>query len=266
MARRWDELGDGVFRRRYDELSLNVGVVVAADGVLVIDTRASHVQGRRLRTELGELTSLPLRWVINTHWHWDHTFGNAVFAEVPIHGHARCRERLLADGENAKREAVGWMDPARHAEIEEVVVTPPDVVFDEQLSIDLGSRAVTMRYLGTGHTDNDIVVSVSDAPVVFAGDLLEESAPPYFGDGYPLAWPDTVARVLDLPGEIFVPGHGDVMSRERARRQHDELLEVARCCADGLATNLFDPGNGPYEESTMRTAWERARLEAQGSR
>ena len=66
----WQELGDGVFRRRYDVLDLNVGVVIGGEGVLVIDTRASPRQARETIAELTELTDLPIRWVLNTHWHW----------------------------------------------------------------------------------------------------------------------------------------------------------------------------------------------------
>ena len=257
----WDELADGVFRRRYESLDLNIGVVIGAAGLLVIDTRASHVQARVLCDDLGTLSKLPVTAVVNTHWHWDHTFGNALFAEVPIHAHTRAYSRLLADGENAKRDALGWVDESHAGEIEEVEITLPDVIFDEQLSIDLENRTVTMRYLGRGHTDNDIVITVSDATVVFAGDLLEESAPPFFGDGYPLSWPGTVARLVDLGPLTAIPGHGDVMTPGDVVTQHEELVAVGALCADAGRSGHFDAAAGPYPEHTMLTAWERARLE-----
>lgn len=264
MAAVWDELAAGVFRTRYAALDLNIGVVVGEDGLLVVDTRASHVQARELRHDLDALSALPVSWVVNTHWHWDHTFGNALFADVPIHAHTRAYARLAADGENAKRDALSWLDDTHAAEIEEVEVTLPDVLFDERLSIDLGNRTVTMRYLGRGHTDNDIVMTVSDAPVLFAGDLLEESAPPYFGDGFPLSWPDTVGRLLELGAAVLVPGHGDVMTPAEAETQHDELGAVAAACASGLAAGGFEASDGPYPEDTMRAAWERANVESEG--
>ena len=86
MTAPFDELGDGVFRRRYESLDLNIGVVIGGDGVLVIDTRASHGQARQLIDELTALTPLAVRWVINTHWHWDHTFGNAMFPDARVLG------------------------------------------------------------------------------------------------------------------------------------------------------------------------------------
>jgi len=261
MGPKWDELADGVFRRRYVSLDLNIGLIAGDGGLVVIDTRASHLQAAELRADIAELSRQPVRWVINTHWHWDHTFGNALFADVPIHAHTRAYARLLADGENAKRDALAWVGEGHAGEIEEVEITLPDVIFDERLSLDLGDRTVTMHHLGRGHTDNDVVITISDAPVVFAGDLLEESAPPYFGDGYPLSWPGTVARLIDLGERTAVPGHGGVMDPAAVRGQYDELLAVAASCALAAATGEFDGGGGPYPEDTMRTAWERAQLE-----
>ena len=82
----FDELADGVFRRHYDFLSLNVGVVIGDEGVLVIDSRESHEAAAELSADIRTLTDQPVRWVVNTHAHWDHTFGNAMFPEAEIWG------------------------------------------------------------------------------------------------------------------------------------------------------------------------------------
>ena len=133
----WQEVGEGVFLRRYRSLNLNVGVVLGADGVLVVDTRASHREAKELRDHLGAVTDLPVQWVVNTHWHWDHTFGNAVFP-VEIWGHTRCRARLMSEGEAARVEARSWMPPDRRDELDEVVITPPTNTFSKAKSLDLG--------------------------------------------------------------------------------------------------------------------------------
>jgi glyoxylase-like metal-dependent hydrolase (beta-lactamase superfamily II) len=82
----FDQLADGVFRRRYASLDLNIGVVIGDEGVLIVDTRASHVEADELRSDLRALTAKPVLWVIDTHWHWDHTFGNARFPGAEIWG------------------------------------------------------------------------------------------------------------------------------------------------------------------------------------
>jgi glyoxylase-like metal-dependent hydrolase (beta-lactamase superfamily II) len=247
----FDELGDGVFRRRYASFDLNIGVVIGGDGVLVIDTRASHRQAGELLGELRRLTRVPVRWVVNTHWHWDHTFGNAVFAGVELWGHRRCREVLRDHGEESKRAALEWVGEEHRAAIEEVKIRAPDRIIEQDGMIDIGGRSVRLEWLGLGHTDSDVVVSIVDAAVLFSGDLLEQGAPPQFGDGYPLAWQDTAAALRSRARGTTVPGHGDVMDKDA----------VAAACADGLATNEFDPTQGPYPEATMRIAWERAQWE-----
>lgn len=252
----WDQLADGVFRRRYRSLDLNIGLVIGESGALVYDTRASHRQARQLIDDVRQVTSKPIRWAVNSHWHWDHTFGNHEFAGAALYGHERCRARLLADGVTAKEDALKWLGDAGREQLDEVVITPPTNTLTREATIDLGSRAVTLSYLGAAHTDNDIVMTVSDADVVFAGDIIEESAPPYFGDSYPLAWPDTVATMRRM-GALFVPGHGDVMTPERVGEQLEELEAVAGRCRDYVATGIFDAKSGPYPEATMLSVAER---------
>ena len=101
------------------------------------------------------------------------------------------------------------------------MIDPPDRVFAEPATIEVGGRPVDLRYLGRGHTDHDIVISVPDADVVFAGDLIEGGAVPFFNDGYPLDWPATAAALAELVTGIVVPGHGDHAGRAFATEQAD---------------------------------------------
>jgi glyoxylase-like metal-dependent hydrolase (beta-lactamase superfamily II) len=247
-----------VFRRRYESLDLNVGVVIAEDGVLVVDTRASHAEADELLSDLVRLTSKPVRWVIDTHWHWDHTFGNARFPGAEIWGHHLCRKAMVERGETMKEDAVAWLSD-RLAEISEVVITPPTRVFEVETRLDLGDTIVTMTYHGLGHTDADIVVQVGD--IGFLGDLLEEGAPPVFGDGYPLSWPETLRSALALSPATIVPGHGDVMDRDAAEAQLAEIEAVAataRRCVEGKMSVEHGARLGPYPEEVMASALNRA--------
>jgi glyoxylase-like metal-dependent hydrolase (beta-lactamase superfamily II) len=255
----FDELAAGVFRRRYESLDLNIGVVVADDGVLIIDTRASHVEADELREELGSLTPLPVRWVIDTHWHWDHTFGNARFPEAEIWGHVLCRKALAERGEAMKQAAAKWV-PEQREEFEAVIITPPTRAFSETTRLDLGTMEVSMSYHGLGHTDSDIVISVEGADVTFMGDLVEEGATPVFDDGYPITWPETLRSALTAPS-VLVPGHGDTMDRAAALGQLEELEAVAalalRCVEEGFPIDEASR-HGPYPEEVMVLALARA--------
>ena len=268
MTTPFQELGDGVFRRRYESLDLNIGVVIGDEGVLVIDTRASHQQARELKSELTQLTSLPVRWVVDTHWHWDHTFGNAEFPEAELWGHTECRRVLIERGEAARARVLDMVEVKDRSQIEEVMILPPNHLVEDSAAIDIGEgRSVAVQYLGLGHTEGDIVITAPDG-VVFAGDLLEEGAPPSFGDSYPIAWPDTVARLLSLVSGTVVPGHGDVMNEKTAAGQLEELREVARigkaAMDQGLHPDEVDVTSAPYPEHQMRIAVERALLELGG--
>src|SRR6266568_5430416 len=231
MHRSWNEVGDRVYVRRYttwngQPFDHNVGLVLGADGALVIDTRGSHRLADELIGEIRELTQAPLAAVVNTHHHWDHTWGNARFAPAPIWGHVRCAEHLEERSRLAMDQLLGD-EPSLREELAEVIVTPPTHTLVERATLDLGDRRAELAYLGRGHTDNDIVVSVDDAAVVFAGDLLENDGGPSFGDAYPIAWADTASRLVELVAGAVVPGHGRVGDPAFARRQASELGLVA---------------------------------------
>jgi glyoxylase-like metal-dependent hydrolase (beta-lactamase superfamily II) len=216
----WLEIGDRVFCRRYDPWDVTIGAVLGSDGALVIDTRAGHRQADELRDDLRRLDSRPARWVVNTHWHFDHTFGNARFLPAEVWGHASVPHMLATRGGEAQRDN-GEM----------TIVTPPDHVVEDRATLDLGDRVVRIRHLGRGHTDGDLVVTVPDAGVIFAGDLVEESGPPAYGDdSFPLEWPATNARLVGLlqPADRVVPGHGEVVDRPFVLAQLRGLETVAR--------------------------------------
>ena len=254
----FDELGDGVFRRRYESLDLNIGVVIGDDAVLLVDTRASHQQADVLREELRSLTSLPVGWVVNTHFHWDHTWGNARFSEAKLWGHKQCRQEMIVNGEHARSEVLGWMPAEHHDAVNEVAITPPTNTFAEQVSIDIG-REIQLSYHGLGHTNSDIVVAVLNADVLFAGDLLEEGAPPSFGDAFPLDWAPTLARI-ELP-DVIVPGHGDLVDKDFVASQSADIAATAEIARRGyeVATPINELcDRGPFPPETMRSAITRA--------
>jgi glyoxylase-like metal-dependent hydrolase (beta-lactamase superfamily II) len=257
----WTELADGLLFKHYGSLSLNIGALQCGDGVLLIDTRAHHGQARELASDLRRITRSPVRWVVNTHHHWDHTFGNSVFLPAAIWGHVRCAEALRDRGEAMRRRLIEW-SPDHAAAFEEVEIVPPDHTFATEATVTFEGREVRLRHLGRGHTDNDIVVVVPDAGVVFAGDLIEQGAPPAFQDSFPLEWPDAVER---LSGEIagpVVPGHGWMVDRAFVAAQQADLAEVARLAAERHAEGMpiadAAAAGGPFPEEALRDAFTRA--------
>lgn len=257
----WTEHGDGVFSKRYQSLDLNVGAVVCEGGLLVIDTRAHHAQARELIEDLRQISRRPVKWIINTHHHWDHTFGNGEFYDVDIWGHERCRINL-ADHGHTMKERVTKMAPGMADEFDEVLIVPPNKTLTDSVDVTFGDRVVELRHLGRGHTDNDIVVRIADSGVVFAGDLIENGAPPSFGDAFPLEWPDTIALLEPMVSDVVVPGHGAPTDRAFVTSQGADLAAVATLArerhAAGMTAELAASAGGPYPHRTLIEAFGRA--------
>ena len=179
--------------------------------------------------------------------HFDHVFGNQRFverargeltasprptakvdAELQLWGHVDLPAMLL-DNEAELRAALReFSDDEACAEYDRVELVAPDhLVMDRQI-LDLGDRGIELLHLGRGHTSNDLVVVAGDAEVVFAGDLVEQSAPPAYGDdSYPLEWPATVGALVALGRSTFVPGHGDLMTPATVADQVTGIASVA---------------------------------------
>ena len=258
----WIEHGAGVHVRHYESLSINVGAVDCGDGILIVDTRCHHRQARELKADLARLTPLPVRWVVNTHHHWDHTFGNAEFLPAAIWGHKRCAARLRDEGSFTRDKLRIEYGGATAEWFDEVVITPPCHTFTDTAIIECGTRQISLRHLGKGHTDNDIVVLIDGGQVAFVGDLIEESAPPAYGDAFPLEWPRTASLLLGLIDGAVVPGHGSVVDAAFATTQAAEIAEVGRLAVerhgDGMPFEDAARAGGPFGEQTLMIAFHRA--------
>jgi glyoxylase-like metal-dependent hydrolase (beta-lactamase superfamily II) len=262
----WLAVGDGIFVRRYASLALTIGAVVGDDGVLLVDTRASHRQAQELLDDLTVLTDLPVRWVVNTHYHWDHCWGNALFRTAEIWGHENTRLALLERGEVARLQVLEYLPVEHHEAVRQVEIIPPEYTFSDRVSIDIG-RAVDLRYHGRGHTDSDISVVASG--VLFAGDLVEEAGPPAFGDAYPLDWPNTLEVLLDHVEGPVVPGHGDPVDRGFVAGQRSDIVGTVRIARAGFETGIpsdqVDVGEAPFPAAVSRSVVERTYAQLSGS-
>ena len=260
MTSPWREVGDRVWVRRYDALDQTIGVIGGFSGLAVIDTRANHRVADELREELRLLPGSVVE-VVNTHGHWDHVFGNARFLPAPIWGHERCATMIVERGEEMRSRL---LERYPDEPFGDVTLTPPTNLFAESAGLDLGDRQLELRYLGRGHTDNDIVVTVPDASVLFAGDLLENAPAPGFGDSFPIAWVDTGRALLELVDGTVVPGHGDPFDGRFARAQVDQLAELAGLARDAINGDIgMDEAirRSPFPAEPTAQALERARLE-----
>jgi glyoxylase-like metal-dependent hydrolase (beta-lactamase superfamily II) len=256
----WHEVADDVYVRRYPFLDQTIGAIIGRDRVLVLDTRSTSQHARELIGDLRQLTRLP--WVVaNTHVHFDHAFGNASFRPCEIWSHAGCAEALRLHGPAQRENVVRWV-PDLAAALNRTPLDPPDRTFEGSATLDLGGREVELRHLGRGHTNHDIVAVVPDTGVVFAGDLVEQGAPPGFEDSYPLDWPSTLGMLLDLADGVVVPGHGEPVTRDFVEGQLSDvayLAETARRAWPELRDAGHDPrGHAPHglvDDAARHLGW-----------
>ena len=185
----------------------DAGFVVGDKGVLVVDTFTTPEAAHALLDEIKKVTPQPVRFVVNTHYHLDHTGGNAVFAEAGATIIAHQNLRGWVRTENLKFFGA---TPNDQQKARVAALVPPDETYDQAMDVYLGSRRVHLRFL-PGHTGGDTVVFVPDANVVFGGDLVWQKHLPNLIDATTAAWIETLDRMLAAhPDATFVPGHGDV--------------------------------------------------------
>jgi glyoxylase-like metal-dependent hydrolase (beta-lactamase superfamily II) len=194
----------------------NVGVLRTAEGAVVVDTMSFTVQGEGIRALAEELAGGPVVALINSHYHNDHTHGNPAFtpgtrviATTRTLAHLRARDAAFWEG-----EAAGLL---------------PSDTFDDDYVIEIGGKTVRLIHPGRGHTDGDLIAIFEEDGVVHMGDL-------YFNDFYPnidleaggsvRAWIETLDRVLELPFERAISGHGATTDREGIRAFQDFLREL----------------------------------------
>ncbi len=268
MTSRWLEIGDHVFVRRYRFYDQGIVAVLGGDAALVVDTRTTLAQAREILDDLRDLGSPRVGIVVNTHGHYDHVFGNAEFRPAVIWGHERCRTMIELTGESQREKVLREM-PSLASELAEVVLDSPDRVFADAATLDLDGREIRLAHLGRGHTDNDIVVSIPDADVLCAGDLLENGAPPWFGDGYPMDWPATAERILAMTGErtVVSPGHGDHAGRAFVEASLAQFRSIATLASRVHAGDLdleAAIAAAPFSVEAAREPIERALAQLRG--
>ena len=223
----------------------NLVVVVNKDDVLIVDTGTSPAAARAFVADIKLLTDKPVRYVVNTHWHYDHTDGNSIFGpEVQIIAHAYVRhaietfdilhnEPFKSSTRNApqamidrfKKQVAEAKDPAQKAaaqkkladteaatkdfvrDIKEIKPTPPNVTYTDKLILHRGTREIDLLFLGRGHTGGDTVVFLPKERIVATGDLME-SRIAFMGSAFFDEWLKTLDALKRLDFAVDLPGHG----------------------------------------------------------
>jgi glyoxylase-like metal-dependent hydrolase (beta-lactamase superfamily II) len=227
----WLEVGADNYVLVTEGSLLNTGLIVGSERAMVIDTGCGPRQGREILDAVREKTRLPLV-VVNTHAHYDHFFGNAIFAEdgtTEFWAHENCAAEIEERGD-LQRRFVGTLEPEMSTgEGENVELVVPNVIVkDQPVLVDLGGLTATLFYLGRGHTDGDLLVG--SPTTLYVGDLVEQGAHPSFEDSYPEDWADSLRHISALRHryEFLIPGHGKPCSDQFVKTMADTMTTAVR--------------------------------------
>jgi cyclase len=188
------------------EAGANAGFVIGDDGVLVIDTFENEAAAKLLLAEIRKLTKLPIKFVVNTHYHLDHVAGNAVFQQAGAVVLAQRNVSAWIHTENLKFFGKN-IKPEQKKMVEDL--GSPEILYDAGIELVLGSRRILVRVY-PGHTGGDSVVMIPDAKMVFCGDLFWRKTLPNLIDASTEAWIQTLKEIqASLVATTYVPGHGD---------------------------------------------------------
>ncbi|MFC4395229.1 MBL fold metallo-hydrolase [Arthrobacter sedimenti] len=228
---RWREVGKDNYVLVTEGSLLNTGLVVGSERAMVIDTGGGPRQGREILEAVRQKTNLPLV-IVNTHAHYDHFFGNAVFAAADVTefwAHQNCAKEITQRGD-LQRRYVATLEPEMSAgEGKDVELVAPNVIVkDQPVLVDLGDLTVTLFYLGRGHTDGDLLVGTPTT--LYVGDLVEQGNHPSFEDSYPEEWADVLRHISALRHryEFLIPGHGEPCSDKFVKTMANTMTTAVR--------------------------------------
>ncbi|MGE5288081.1 MAG: MBL fold metallo-hydrolase [Micromonosporaceae bacterium] len=213
----------------------NTGFLVGPQGVISIDACSTERRTRAYQQAIASVTAAPVRTVINTHHHGDHTFGNCLFPGASIIAHERARAEAIAFG--PARELPFWENP----DWGELTLDPPFVTFTDEIAVHAGDLRAQVRHVGTAaHTTNDSVVWIPDRSVLFCGDLIFHGGTPFLLMGSVAGAVEVLEQVVrPLGAQTIVPGHGPVFSGQGPiDATLDYLRFVLGVAADAVAAGL----------------------------
>ena len=294
LERSFEKLAEGVYVIRHKDApdtfpQGNTTVIIGDREVLVVDSCYLPSSAKEDIAQIRQWTSKPVRYLVNTHWHYDHTMGNGVYWEtfpgLSIIAHretakqsanynpgwferfpkrADAFKKILSDGkdgdgkvltEGEKKEyqdAIKGLDPVQ-AEFKILNDKTPNFTFDSELVINLGNREVEIKHLGRGNTAGDAIVYLPKEKILVSGDLVVHPVPYMFG-GYPSEFVKTLDKLNRMDFQTIVPGHGRVLARDAGKEYINLLSGFTKAVITETGKQINIIGSGQRNLEPVRQA------------
>lgn len=229
-------MADGVFGYIQPDGSWwinNTGFVTGEGGVVSIDTCSTERRSRAYLDAIRRVTDRPVRSVVNTHHHGDHTHGNYLFRPAAVIGHEQCRAMVQAYGHP------NFGDVFTPIDFGALEIEPPMVTFTDRLDVWVDDLKIELHFIGgAAHTTNDVVAWIPERSVLFTGDLVFNGGTPFVVMGSVAGSLRALARVESFGAEVIVPGHGEPCSNEVLAGLRAYLEFVQDTAAKGRAAGM----------------------------
>jgi cyclase len=231
-----EELASGIYAYIQPDGSWflnNTAFLVGRDGVVSIDTTSTERRTRAYLDTIARITDQPVRTLVNTHHHGDHTHGNCLLPLATIVGHPLCRAEILT---SLLPPPTGiWQEP----EWGDLRPTPPFLTFEDHVTLWVDDLRVELHYIGTpAHTTNDVVAWIPERSILFTGDLLFVGGTPFVPMGSVSGSLQALERLRQFGARTLVPGHGPVSGPEAIQRVEDYLRFVQHSAREGKQAGL----------------------------
>jgi cyclase len=186
----------------------NAGIIIGKEGIVVIDTLLSAKEAKRFIKDIRTVSKKPIKYVIDTHYHLDHAFGNSEFSKLGavIVAHRNAMENLQKTGESTLKNYKDYGIPKKAMEGTKIAL--PRLTYDSKMTIDLGDQKIELIHPGSAHTNGDTIVVVPDKKVIFTGDVLFTNFHPFLAEGDLTSWAKVLDSILAMDVEKIIPGHG----------------------------------------------------------
>ena len=221
----------------------NSGFIIGDDGVLVIDAMMVASQVRPYLEEIRKVTDKPIRYLVNTHHHVDHSFGNQFYLPTEVVSHRGCRESMITAG--ADVESLSQRYPQYRDDWVQSRLTPASITYEDKMIVHLGDRVIELLHPGPAHTYGDTLVYLPREKVLFTGDVAFQYLTPLARDGHVSNWIKVTNGILkDVNATTLVMGHGPVSGKEAVSWTLKYLRLVKR-----VSKSHFDQGASVLDAS-----------------